>query len=84
MLLAEKCGSLNTLKLCCFDSCCNSGTLQSMIHIDTPIGSPTFKKDKSKSSCVIHSSYYILTSSRSSYDPKWKVLKKFEDGYATF
>ena len=59
MLLAEECGSLNTLKLGCFDICCNSGTLQSMIHFDTPIGSTTFKnRDKSKSSRVIHSSHY--------------------------
>ena len=59
MLLAEKYGSLNTLKLCCFDTCCNSGTLQSMIQIDTPIGGTVSKKrDKSKSSRVIHSSHY--------------------------
>ena len=56
MRLAEKCGILNTVRLRCFDTCCNSGTLQSMKQMDTPIGSAIFKKcDKSKSSRVIHS-----------------------------
>jgi len=59
MRLAEKCGSLNTVRLCCFDTCCNSGTLQSMKQIDTPIGSTISKKrDKSKSCRVIHSCHY--------------------------
>ena len=59
MRLAEKCASLNKVILCCFDACCNSDTLQSMKQIDTPIGSTVFKKrDKSKSSRVIHSSHY--------------------------
>ena len=57
--LAEKCGSLNTVRLCCLDTCCNSGTLHSMIEIDRPIRSTIFKTcDKSKSSRVIHSSHY--------------------------